>query len=104
MPEILVLCSGQESRRVVEDQLGNLRAEVGYLSTRGELRIAAAASDVKAVVSDLVDGDGRPTGSYLRDLNHEFPELKIVVSYDPSPAALDDVLDLATCGARLAFA
>src|SRR5258706_4128296 len=100
MPDILALCPGRGGRRIVEGQLRNIRAEVMYLNTRSELRIAAAASGVKAVVSDLFDGDGRPMAAFLRDLNHELPELKIVLSYDPSPAALDDVLDAATCCAR----
>lgn len=103
MPEILALTPGREGRRVVEGQLRNIRAEVTYLNSRSELRFAVAAGGVRAVVSDLFDGDGRPMAPFLRDLNHEFPELKIVLSYDPSPAALDDVLDAATCGARFAF-
>jgi hypothetical protein len=104
MPEILVLCPGRESRRIVGDQLQDIRGEVAYLDTRSELRIAAAASGVRAVVSDLYDGDGKPTAPLWRDLNHECPELQIVLSYDPSPAALDDILEVATSGARLAFA
>lgn len=104
MPDILALCSGREGRRIVEDQLRNVRAEVAYTATRSELRIAVAESDVRVVVSDIFDGDGRPMAAFLRDLNYEFPELKIILSYDPSPAALDDVLDAATSGARYAFA
>ncbi len=104
MPEILVLCSGREGRRIVEDQLKNIRGEVAYLDSRTDLRIAATESGVRAVVSDLFDGDGRPTAAFLRDLNHECPEIKIILSYDPSPAALDDVFDVVTCGARVAFA
>jgi AcrR family transcriptional regulator len=103
MPEILALSPGREGRRVVEGQLRNIRAEVTYLNSRSELRLAVTAGGVRAVVSDLFDGDGRPMAPFLRDLNHEFPELKIVLSYDPSPATLDDVLDAATCGARFAF-
>jgi hypothetical protein len=104
MPEILVLCPGREGRRLAEEQLGDLRAEVAYLHTRKELRTLVMESGVKAVVSDLFDGEGRPVTPLLRELNHEAPELRIVLSYKPSPAALDDVLDIATSGVRVAFA
>lgn len=104
MPGILVLCPGREGRRIVENQLRNIRAEVVYLSTHRELRVAAAASGVQAVVSDLFDGDGSPVAPFLRDLNREFPELKIVVSYDPAPAVLDDIQEMVASGARCAFA
>lgn len=104
MPEILVLCPGREGRRIVEEQLSNLGVEVVYLNTRSELRARAAESGVKAVVTDLFDGEGRPVTSLLRELNHDVPELKLVLSYAPSPAALDDVLDVATSGMRVAFA
>src|SRR3954469_1451174 len=104
MPEVLVLCPGREGRRIVEDQLSTLDAEVAYISTRKELRAMAAVSSVKAVVSDLYDGEGRSVTPLLRELSHDVPELKLVVSYKPSPAALDDVLDTATSGVRVAFA
>jgi len=104
MPEVLVLCPGREGRRIVEDQLSKLDAEVAYVSTRKELRTLAGTSSVKAVVSDLYDGEGRPVTPLLRELNHDIPDLKLVVSYKPSPAALDDVLDTATSDVRAAFA
>lgn len=58
MPDILALCLGREGRQTVEGQLRNIRAKVAYFNTRSELRIAAAASGVREVVSDLFDGDG----------------------------------------------
>jgi hypothetical protein len=104
MSDILVLCPGRAGRRIVEDQLSTVAAEVAYLNVRSELRSSVAGTGARAIVSDLFDGDGRPTAAFLRNLNQEFPELKIVLSYDPSPAALDDVFDAAMSEVRFAFA
>jgi hypothetical protein len=104
MPEILVLCPGREGRHTLEAQLHRLELDVAYFNTRSELRSGALDRRVKAIVVDLFDGEGRPVLPLLRDLNRDVPELRIVVSYKPSPAALDDGLDAATSGIRAAFA
>lgn len=104
MPEILVLCPGREGRHTLEAQLHRLQLDVAYFNTRSELRSGALDRCVTAIVVDLFDSEGRPVLPLLRELNRDVPELRIVVSYKPSPAMLDDVLDAATSGVRAAFA
>lgn len=102
-PRIFALCTGT-GRRMIEDQLARVRATVTYEYPAYDGKERELPADVRVIVADLFDPTGQPAAPHLRALRAANPGIPAIISYEPTSAALDDVLDAATAGVPLAFA